>query len=1031
MKNQIVSDTDKNAVVRNGNRALVESLARLKETEKALREIDSFNSSLLENSPNPISVLNPDTSIRYVNSAFEKLTGYSRSEIIGQKAPYPYWTEKEVLKIDLAESMNKRENKIERLFRNKNGKCFWASISSTSVFDDQGKLKFFLSNYVDVTERRQTEEALRESEEFSSSLLTSAPNPIIVFNPDLSIKYVNPALEELTGYSNSEIQGTNAPYPWWPVAKISEYTIGSKDDLNPGTHKKERVFIKKNGEPFWVAISSTTITSKEKMKYVIKVWDDISHRKSMETLLINAKETAEAATRAKSDFLAHMSHEIRTPMNAIVGLTHLTLKTDLSTKQRDYMNKIQNSANSLMNIINDILDLSKIEAGKIEIEATNFRLDRLLNNLIDMFSSRAREKGLEISLRIGRDVPRALMGDSLRIGQILANLVSNSVKFTESGEITVATEVMEQNNKQVKLQFSVRDTGIGMNEDQQAKLFQPFTQADSSTTRKYGGTGLGLTISKQLVDLMGGEITLESRPGVGSTFRFNLTLGLQADNFSSRKIVPNALRDLQVLVVDDNPEAEELLQHMLQEMSFRVNIVGSGRAALKELENPDSSYDLVLLDWRMPDMDGFETARRIKSQLRRKNPKIFIVTAYGREEAMYQAKELGLDAFLVKPVSYSVLFNAIVEAFCQEQEKDVDERIQTEESKNLRGATVLVVEDNEINQQVAQELLEGFGVKVEIAVNGRQATEILAREVSRFDAVLMDLQMPEMDGYEATGIIRNKLEIRALPILAMTAHALDSDVKRCFEIGMNDYITKPVDPAKLRKTLEKWIKPHLPNSQAVSAQKPSNTYSVDLPESIPGVDVQSALQRLMGNRKLLNKLLRDFIANYANISEQIHESIACRDLASAGRIAHTFKGVSGNLSASELFTIAQELEVEIRQGNLQAINDRLVKLDAAISVIKEAITCPSHGEGSSSKIIEKEEQSPVDSFAIGKIIAELDGYLQKNSLSARSKFNLLRENISAFEYQAALNFMGNCLDNLDYKGARKYLNDIEQKLRGR
>jgi two-component system, sensor histidine kinase and response regulator len=1140
--------------VKNENRALEERIAQLEETERTLREIDAFYSSLLENSPNAISVLNPDTSIRYVNPAFEKLTGYSRSEIIGQKAPYPYWTEKEELKIDLVHSMGKRENKTERLSRSKSGRLFWAAISSTSVLDDQGNLKFFLSNYVDVTERRkveealresegfshrllehspnpivvqdsdtsiiyvnpacerltgysaseligqkapypywpqeqkenllktmlnhfdqdqllsderefqkksgerfwveisatiikgvegglkqvisnyidvterrQVEEALRESEEFSSSLLTAAANPIIVFNPDQSIKYVNPALEELTGYTNAEIQGEKAPYPWWPDDKTSEYAANFLDDLSPGTHKKECVFKKRNGELFWVAISATSIMSNGKMKYIIKLWDDISQRKSMETLLVSAKETAEAATRAKSEFLAHMSHEIRTPMNAIVGLAHLALKTDLSTKQRDYLNKMQSSANSLMSIINDILDLSKIEAGKIEIETTNFRLDSLLNNLVDMFSSKVKEKSLDISLRIEPDVPRELKGDSLRIGQVLANLVSNAVKFTETGTIVVATQVVDRDAKQVKLRFSVRDTGIGMTQDQQAKLFQPFTQADSSTTRKYGGTGLGLTISKQLVNLMGGEISLESKPGAGSTFAFILPLGLQSQNLNTDQIVPAAIRNLQVLVVDDNPEAEELLQQMLQEMSFQVTITGSGRAALKELENRDRSYDLVLLDWRMPDMDGFETARRIKGLISLpKIPKIFIVTAYGREEAMHQAKELGVDAFLVKPVGYSVLFNAIVDAFYQDQKTVEDDRIQTEESVNLRGATVLVVEDNEINQQVAQELLEGFGLRVKIANNGKEATEILSRD-NHFDAVLMDLQMPEMDGYEATSFIRNDLNVKSLPIIAMTAHALDSEVKRSIEIGMNDYVTKPVDPDKLRSTLEKWIKTTKPPSPVNAETRTPDIYSTELPVSIPGIDMQSALKRLMGNKKLLNKLLRDFIENYGNISEQIREVVARQDLAAAGRIAHTFKGVSGNLSASELYAIAQDLEVDIRQNNLDGINDKLLKLDEGIKTVKSAISSSSSIKEPNIKIAERAEQLQLNIGEIVGIIAELDRLLEKNSLSARSQFNFMKEKIPNIENIEVMNQIENCLNHLDFKEARKYLTGIAQK----
>ena len=786
-------------------------------SEKASREIDAFNTTLLENSPNAISVLNPDTSIRYVNPAFEKMTGYPRSEILGQKAPYPYWTEKEELKIDLAESMGKRDKKTERLFRSKSGKLFWAAISSASIFDDQGNLRFFLSNYVDVTERRQAEEALRESKEFTSSLLTSAPNPIIVFNPDQSIKYVNPALEELTGYRNAEIQGMKAPYPWWPDDNVIEYTARFEDDLNPGTHKRESVFKKKNGELFWVAISATTIMSDGKVKYVVKVWDDISQRKSMETLLVSAKEAAEAATRAKSDFLAHMSHEIRTPMNAIVGLSHLALKTELTPKQHDYLTKIQSSADSLMRILNDVLDLSKIEAGKIEIEIANFRLDQVLSNLVNVFSSKAAEKGLVLRLDTDPNLPLALKGDSLRLGQILTNLINNSIKFTQSGEIVVAAELMNRSSEKAELRFSIRDHGIGMTREQVARLFQPFTQADNSITRKYGGTGLGLIISQQLVRLMGGDISVESTPGEGSTFSFTIVVGIQPMEDQNRaKIVPVALRGLRVLVADDDTAGAQILGQMLTEMTFEPTMVNSGQAALRELDNKSHSYDLVILDWRMPDMDGFETARRIRSKLDLpKSPKIFIITAYGREEAAQQTKQLGLDAFLVKPISYSILLDSIMDTFCQSHQRQSDFACQVVETGVLQGRRVLVVEDNEINQQVARELLEGFGLQVEIAANGIEAIEIVKQKSQTLDAILMDLQMPEMDGYQATRAIRSENSYDHIPIVAMTAHAMKTEIQRCLDIGMQDCVTKPVDPERLRAVLQRWVKPQLeerPNS---------------------------------------------------------------------------------------------------------------------------------------------------------------------------------------------------------------------------
>ena len=499
--------------------------------------------------------------------------------------------------------------------------------------------------------------------------------------------------------------------------------------------------------------------------------------------------------------------------------------------------------------------MSKIEAGKLEIETTNFRLDQVLNNVADVVSQKAEEKGLEIYFRTAPDVPRELVGDPLRLGQVLLNLVGNAVKFTETGEIVVSTEFVVQEAERVRLRFSVRDTGIGMSKEQQAKLFQPFTQADGSTTRKYGGTGLGLAISKQLVERMGGEIEVESTPGVGCAFSFTVLLGTQEEARARRRAIPFSPLGLKALVVDDSPIAQDILKTMLTSMSFDVTTVGSGKAALKELEDREDFYDLLLLDWRMPGMDGLETARRIKTRLRpHKTPKIFLVTAYGREELMRQAEVLGLDGFLIKPISESLLFNTIMEALGCEALPGGAFQTVAESPKTIAGARVLVVEDNEINQQVAQEILEGFGLRVEIATNGKEAVDMVTKDESRFEAVLMDLQMPEMDGLEATRFIRKTLNNSALPIIAMTAHALESERDNCLKAGMNDYVSKPVDPDRLLAALVRWVRPR----PGLDPEKPSGAAPKDLLEQLPGIDIEAALKRLMGNRKLLIKLLCDF-----------------------------------------------------------------------------------------------------------------------------------------------------------------------------
>ncbi|MBF0477530.1 MAG: response regulator, partial [Deltaproteobacteria bacterium] len=804
--------------------------------------------------------------------------------------------------------------------------------------------------------------------------------------------------------------------------------------LNPGKHFIEQ----KLNDGRWMMICEQTTRDGG----IVGIYIDITDRKQAEEEVWNAKKAAEQANQAKSDFLANMSHEIRTPMNAIVGLSHLALKTNLSPKQLDYLNKIHSSAYALLGLINDILDLSKIEAGKLEIETIGFQLDEVIDNMSNMMSLKAEEKGLSLSFRTSPDVPQYLTGDPLRLGQVLINLIGNAVKFTQTGAVIMSTTLAAQREDQVILKFSVQDSGIGLTDEQMLTLFQPFSQADGSMTRKYGGTGLGLVISKKLVELMGGEVFVDSRPNEGSTFSFTVDLGTAKPGLAHS--FPNLvdLLGLRVLVVDDSETSREILEQSLKAMSFEALSVDSGWAALIELERAaeerNQSYDLVILDWKMPGLDGIETARRIKNNSRLPNtPVIIMVTAYDREEVIRQVEELGLDGLLEKPVSGSILFDSIMGVFARRTSDSPEggllSPVQENIPESVKGARILLVEDNEINQQVATEILEGTGFVVSVAANGREALEMVAGSDGLFDAVLMDLQMPEMDGYTATSMIRHDLNLPDLPIIAMTAHALHSERQKCLDAGMNDHVAKPVDPANLISTLVKWLKPGQARPGRSDDHPASSRAegSSALPDTIPGLGISSALKRLGGNRRLLNKLLGEFHHDCLDVIDRINQAMVTGDEETARRTTHTLKGMAGNLSAKDLFDAAQALESAIRQGKKTQYDVLVANLSRTIRPLLQALFLffRKHGDQQLEKTGPAGNASPLDLVRLAPMLVEFDRLLKKNNMAARKQLELIKEQMAGGEYSEQLQDIEAYMSRLDFKGAVQPLASIAQALK--
>ncbi len=978
---------------------------------------------ILDSTDEGIYGMAPDGRITFVNAATCRLLGFTAEEMIGQQAHpliHHHRADGSVYPIEecpmRAACQRGEERRVddEYLWR-KDGSGFPVEYASTPIVKD-GAILGAVVSFTDITLRKEADQRLRETEQFFRSVLELAPDGLMVVDTNGTIRLANARCEELFGHTREELIGESVeglvPADVRPAhAALREGFHQSPTAREMGAGKELRG-VRKDGSEFPVEIGLSPLPARgsEGAQVAVSV-RDVTDRKEQERALRLAKAKAEEATATKSMFLANMSHEIRTPMNAILNMTGLALEADLPAKPHQFVSVAHSSARNLLGILNDILDFSKIEADKLELENAPFSLREVLEEVTETFRSVVIQKHVELITHALPSVPDNLRGDALRFRQVLTNLVSNAFKFTDTGEVLLKVEPVERTSSDIFLRVSVRDTGVGIPEEQQARLFQSFTQADSSTTRKYGGTGLGLVISRRLARLMGGDLTFESIPGTGTTFFFTARLGVEASETPVRT-VPPALAERPILIVEDTETSRELLETLLRSWAIPTVSVTSAEEglALLDLRNRTGGHDpfgLVVLDWMLPGMNGLDAAERIRARDETRTLPIVLISAYAGKEEEARCAALGVNVFLPKPITASSLLDAVVEA--QGARVHAARRRLDAPLEQEFDARVLLAEDNEANQMVATELLTRLGIALEIANNGREAVEMLTAAPDRYAAVLMDVQMPVMDGLAATRALREMPQVRNLPIIAMTANAMKADLDACLAAGMNDHVTKPIERKALLQTLRRWL-PARVKSSTTPPQNPTARGTTDAPR-LEGIDVAGSLERLGLEFESFRRMLVKFADGRDATFGPLRAAVASGDCDAVARHAHAIAGASGNLGADDLRNAAKALERAGRDGerDLAALHrdlearaaivfdsiDRLAKVFEPASTEPESLVVPAEARSVLTRL--HSALGDFDLSAATSALAELDRIVPRGA----PPLARLRQHVDGYEYDEA------------------------------